>query len=50
MTESLDLRLTYIGGPTKHFTESRQQIAQTFASAGLEHRLLWLPPGQPTTL
>ena len=34
----------------KHFTESRQQIAQIFADAGLEHRLLWLPPGQPTAL
>jgi len=34
----------------KHFTESRLQIAQTFAAAGLEHRLLWLPAGQPTTL
>jgi|SRR6185437_12698970 len=34
----------------KHFTESRAQIAQTFADAGLEHRLLWLPPGQTISL
>jgi L-ascorbate metabolism protein UlaG (beta-lactamase superfamily) len=29
----------------KHFSESRRQIAQTFAAAGLEHRLLWPPAG-----
>ena len=34
----------------KHFTESRQQIAQVFAAAGLEHRLLWLPPGKAVSL
>lgn len=34
----------------KHFTESRAQIAQTFADAGLEHRLLWLPPGKPVSV
>jgi len=34
----------------KHFTESRTQIAQTFADAGLEHRLLWLPPGKLVSL
>ena len=34
----------------KHFTESRSQTAQTFAAAGLEHRLLWLPPAKPTAL
>ena len=34
----------------KHFTEARPQIAQTFAAAGLEPRLLWLSPAKPTAL
>lgn len=34
----------------KHFTESRPQITAAFAAAGLENRLHWLPPAQPTAL
>jgi L-ascorbate metabolism protein UlaG (beta-lactamase superfamily) len=33
-----------------HFSESRQQIEPAFISAGLEHRLQWLVPGQPTVI
>jgi L-ascorbate metabolism protein UlaG (beta-lactamase superfamily) len=33
-----------------HFTESREQIAESFAHAGLQHRLLWLPPGKKVSV
>ena len=33
-----------------HFTESRQDIARTFAAAGLERRLRWLEPGCPLAI
>jgi L-ascorbate metabolism protein UlaG (beta-lactamase superfamily) len=32
----------------KHFSESRQDIDDAFAAAGLQDRLQWLAPGQPT--
>jgi L-ascorbate metabolism protein UlaG (beta-lactamase superfamily) len=32
----------------KHFSESRGEISQAFAKAGLGSRLLWLTPGQTT--
>jgi L-ascorbate metabolism protein UlaG (beta-lactamase superfamily) len=34
----------------KHFSESRDVIAQTFAEAGLENRLHWLESGRPVSL
>jgi hypothetical protein len=34
----------------EHFSESRSQVEQAFATAGLSHRLQWLPPGQATPL
>ena len=33
----------------EHFTESRREIDAAFAAAGLSERLLWLPPGVPTS-
>jgi L-ascorbate metabolism protein UlaG (beta-lactamase superfamily) len=33
-----------------HFTQGRTEIEQAFASAGLEHRLRFLPFGQPTLI
>jgi L-ascorbate metabolism protein UlaG (beta-lactamase superfamily) len=33
----------------QHFTESRDLIQQTFATAGFLHRLRWLDPGVPIT-
>lgn len=32
----------------EHFSESRDQIQEAFAEAGLERRLTWLPPGRAT--
>jgi len=34
----------------EHFTESREQIEQTFEAAGLQARLAWLSPGKPTRI
>jgi L-ascorbate metabolism protein UlaG (beta-lactamase superfamily) len=34
----------------KHFSESRDVIAQTFAEAGLENRLHWLEAGRAVSL
>jgi len=34
----------------EHFTESRPQVEQAFAAAGLGDRLQWLPPGRATPL
>jgi L-ascorbate metabolism protein UlaG (beta-lactamase superfamily) len=34
----------------EHFTESRSQMEQAFAGAGLAHRLQWLPPGKAAPL
>lgn len=34
----------------KHFSESRKEIENAFASAGLKHRLRWMEPGKPTAL
>jgi L-ascorbate metabolism protein UlaG (beta-lactamase superfamily) len=33
-----------------HFSESREDIARTFAQAGLEHRLRWPVPGRAMEL
>jgi len=33
-----------------HFTESREQIAGSFERAGMQHRVLWLPPGKKVTV
>lgn len=33
-----------------HFSESREVIAAAFKSAGIEHRLHWLPAGKPTVV
>lgn len=34
----------------EHFSESREDIAQAFADAGLSGRLRWLPGGTPTAI
>jgi L-ascorbate metabolism protein UlaG (beta-lactamase superfamily) len=34
----------------KHFTESKQDVSNAFALAGLENRLRWLEAGRPTPL
>lgn len=34
----------------KHFSESKQEVSQAFAEAGLEDQLLWLTPGQATAV
>lgn len=34
----------------KHFSESRREIEDTFAAAGLSHRLHWLEPGRATVI
>jgi L-ascorbate metabolism protein UlaG (beta-lactamase superfamily) len=31
-----------------HFSESRRQVEEAFAAAGLGHRLRWLEPGRAT--
>ncbi|HWB86089.1 MAG TPA: MBL fold metallo-hydrolase [Bryobacteraceae bacterium] len=33
-----------------HFAEGRTEIARAFAAAGIEDRLRWLEPGQPTQI
>jgi L-ascorbate metabolism protein UlaG (beta-lactamase superfamily) len=34
----------------EHFTESRREVEQAFAAAGIAARLQWLPPGRTTPL
>ena len=46
--KALILPLHYEGWA--HFTEARQDIARTFAAAGLERRLCWLEPGRPLAI